>query len=188
MYILSNYLIFKSVSIASCLGRNDYNIVFSILTLMILTNFYNQSPKNTTKLLIQLLGILSIADIIWIMFFSSAWTHLTEDERKKNNINDLEDIIIFWDSLSFIHGLVYFLAFIELIIKGLLLYYLLMDYNGKYSWKDLLNLNYDNINKNGQVNNEEQNQCNNISNDLMEIRKEAGTNSFEENFQNDFDE
>ena len=155
---------------------------------MILSNFYNQSPKNTTKFIIQLLVVLSFADTIWIMFFRNAWTHLSKEEREKNNINDTEDIITYWDSLSFIHWLVYFLAFVELILKGLLFYYLFIDYKGKYVWKDLLNLKYDNSNKNSQINNEDQNQFNNISNDLGDLRKEAGTNSFDENFQNDYEE
>ena len=154
---------------------------------MILTNFYNQTPKITTKIIIQLICLLSIADIIWIFFFSGAWTHLTKEERAKNNNNDSEDIIEFWDSLSFIHGFVYFLAFIELILKLLLLYYLIMDYNGKYTWIDLFNLNYDGTNKNEQTTSNEQNQINNISNDIAELGKEVGTNSFEENFNNEYE-
>ena len=154
---------------------------------MILTNFYNRTPKITTKIIIQILAILSIADIIWIIYFSGAWTHLSKEERENNNNKDSEDIIAFWDSLQFIHGLVYFLAFVELILKGLLLYYLIMDYNGKYSWKDLLNLNYDGFNTDKQTNNDEQNQINNISNDIGDFKKEMGTNSFDENFHNDYE-
>ena len=154
---------------------------------MILTNFYNQTPKITTKIIIQVLAILSIADIIWIIYFSGAWTHLSKEERKKNNGHDSEDFIKFWDSLWLIHSLVYFLAYIELILKGLLLYYLIMDYNGKYSWKDLLNLNYERIDKDNQTPNEEQNQINNISNEIGDFKKEIGTNSFDENFHNDYE-
>ena len=154
---------------------------------MILTNFYNQTPKITTKIIIQLLAILSISDIIWIIYFSGAWTHLSKDENKKSNNKDSEDLIAFWDSLWFIHGFVYFLAFIELILKGLLLYYLIMDYNGKYSWRDLLNLNYEGIDKDKETPNENQNQINNISNDIGDLGKEIGTNSFDENFHNDYE-
>ena len=154
---------------------------------MILTNFYNRTPKITTKIIIQLFAILSIADIIWIFFFSGAWTHLSKEERDKNDNNDPEDIVAFWDSLQFIHGLVYFLAFAELILKGLLLYYLIMDYNGKYTWKDLLNLNYDGINADRKTSGDEQNQINNISNDIGDFRKDLGTNSFDENFHNDYE-
>ena len=154
---------------------------------MILTNFYNQTPKITTKIIIQLLAILSIADIIWIIYFSGAWTHLSKEERAENNDNDSEDVIEYWNSLWFIHGFVYFLAFIELILKALLLYYLFMDYNGKYSWKDLLNLNYDGINKDKQTPVNEDNQINNISNDIGDFKKEIGTNSFDDNFHNEYE-
>ena len=154
---------------------------------MILTNFYNQTPKITTKIIIQLLSLLSLADIIRTMFFSGAWTHLSKEERAENNNNDPQDIVEFWDSLSFMHGFVYFLSFIELILKLLLLYYLIMDYNGKYTWIDLFNLNYDGTNKNEQTTSNEQNQINNISNDIAELGKEVGTNSFEENFNNEYE-
>ena len=119
--------------------------------------------------------------------FSGAWTHLSKEERAENNNNDPQDIVEFWDSLSFMHGFVYFLSFIELILKLLLLYYLIMDYNGKYTWIDLFNLNYDGTNKNEQTTSNEQNQINNISNDIAELGKEVGTNSFEENFNNEYE-
>ena len=154
---------------------------------MILTNFYNQTPKITTKIIIQLVAILSIADIICIFYFSGAWTHLSKEEKAKNNDNDSEDIIEYWNSLWFIHGFVYFLAFVELILKSLLLYYLIMDYNGKYSWKDLLNLNYDGISTDKQTMANDENHINNISNDIGDFKKEMEANSFEENFHNEYE-
>ena len=154
---------------------------------MILTNFYNRTPKITTKIIIQLLAILSFADIIWIIFFSGAWTHLSKEERAKSGNNDSEDVIQYWDSLWFIHGFVYFLSFVELILKLLLLYYLIVDYKGKYSLGDLLNLNYDETNNDDQAPINEQNQNNNISNDIEGFGQEIGTNSFEENFRNGYE-
>jgi len=154
---------------------------------MILTNFYNRTPKITTKIIIQLLAILSLADIIWIIFFSGAWTHLSKEERAKNDDNDSEDMIQYWDSLWFVHGFVYFLSFVELILKILLLYYLIVDYKGKYSLGDLFNLNYDGTNNEEQNPVNEQNQNNNISNDIAGFEPELGTNSFEENFKNEYE-
>ena len=154
---------------------------------MILTNFYNQSPKITTKIIFQILSVLSIVDLIWIIFFSSAWTHLTKEEREKSNNTDSEDILPFWDSLWLIHGFVYFLAYIELILKILLLYYLFTNYSEKYAWKDLFNLNYEGSNIDKQISNDEQNQIENISNNMDDFKKEIGTNSFEENFQNEYE-
>jgi hypothetical protein len=163
--------------------------VFSILTLLLLNNFYNSSPKVTTKIIIQIFGILTIADILWIIYFSGAWTHLSKEERAKLDIGDSEDIVNFWDSLWFIHGLVYFLSFVELILKGLLLYYLIMDYYGKYSLKDLMNLNYDN---GGEkiTSNEDENQLGNQSNenDMIDMKGNNENNSFDDdNFKNEYE-
>jgi hypothetical protein len=154
---------------------------------MILTVYYNQTPKITTKLLIQIFVILSIVDIIWIIYFSGAWKYLSKEEIEKNIDKDSKDIIVFWNSLWFIHRFVYILAFIELIIKGLLSYYLILDYKGKYSLNDLLNLNYDNINKDKETTNNGQNQINNLSNDFRDFKKDIGTNSFDENFHNEYE-
>ena len=154
---------------------------------MILTVYYNQTPKITTKLLIQIFVILSIADIIWIIYFSGAWKYLSKEEIEKNIDKESKDIIAFWNSLWFIHGFVYILAFIELILKCLLSYYLILDYKGKYSLNDLLNLNYDNINKDKETANNGQNQINNLSNDFRDFKKDIGTNSFDENFHNEYE-
>ena len=102
---------------------------------MILTNFYNQTPQVTTKIIIQIMILLSVADIIWISLFSGAWVHDSEEQTGSEAPKYLLD---FWNSLWFLHGFVYFLAYVELILKGLLLYYLIVDYKGKYALKDLL--------------------------------------------------
>ena len=109
---------------------------------MILNKFYNQSPAATTKLLIQILAILIFADFIWFFFFGSAWSH---DLIKAEDLT--LDIIEFWTSLSFMHGFVYFISVVELIVKIILFIYLFLTYKGKYSWKDLLTLNYDGLTK-----------------------------------------
>ena len=158
------------------------------MTLLILNNFYNSSPKITTKIIIQIFLILLFPDVLWIIYFSGAWIHLSKEERAKIDVGDSEDIINFWDSLWFIHGLVYFLAFVELVLKSLLLYYLIMDYNGKYSWKDLMNLNYDTVAEK-ITSNEDENQLANISNenDMIDMNKELENNSFDDNFKNDIE-
>jgi len=150
---------------------------------MILTNFYNTTPQVTSKILIQIFTILCLADIIWIIYFSSAWIEISEEEKARIG-NDDSGIIPFWDSLWFIHGLVYFLSYIELILKLLLLYYLFVDYKGKYPLSSLINLNYEENygNKSNDITPDEEQQQNNsnISND-MEFPKDIGTNSFDNN-------
>ena len=116
------------------------------MTLLILDNFYNSSPKITSKIIIQIFFILLIPDILWIIYFTGAWTHLSKEERAKINIEESEDIVNFWDSLWFIHGLVYFLAFIELILKGLLLYYLIYMSNSEKNAKEPIINNIKRIN------------------------------------------
>ena len=147
---------------------------------MILTNFYNQTPQITTKIIIQILAILSVADIIWICLFSSAWVHDSEEQVGSSTPKNLLE---FWNSLWFLHGLVYILAYVELILKALLLYYLIVDYKGKYSWKDLFNMNYEG----GQTISTTPGQDNGIVDDSIgNFGKELGTNSFAENFENNY--
>ena len=96
----------------SCLARNDFNVAFSIITLMLLTNFYNQNPKATTKIIIQILSILIIGDIVWIILFSSAWDHGDNSEQ-----NSSKEENIFWDSLWFIHKNCIYIGIYRIIIE-----------------------------------------------------------------------
>ena len=147
---------------------------------MILTNFYNQTPKITTKIIIQLLVILIITDIIWIILFSSAWDHDSDEEKKYTE----GSVDYFWSSLWFMHGLVYICAYIELILKGFLLYYLVVDFKEKYKLKELINLNYDDS-TNVIDNNISQQQGNNINNSMSDFVN-GNQNSFNENFENQY--
>ena len=97
---------------------------------MLLINFYNSKTKAITKIIIQMISILILADIVWILLFSSAWEHNSENQE------NLTEDVQFWDSLWFIHKLVYVLAYLELILKGFLLYYLVVDFKEKYKLKD----------------------------------------------------
>jgi hypothetical protein len=71
-----------------------------------------------TKVIIQLVAVLIIADILWMFIQMPLLSH----ERANN---------VYWDSLSGIHTLVKILAFLELIVKGLILVYLGIDYKNK---------------------------------------------------------
>ena len=146
--------IIQGLGITSCLARNDFNVAFSIITLMLLTNFYNQNPKATTKIIFQMLTILILADIVWIVLFSSAWEHNDESDTKTKVDNE------YWDSLWFIHKIVYVLAYIELILKGFLLYYLFADFKEKYKLSDLFNFNYDDGKNSIQLQNVDEQQMN----------------------------
>ena len=167
----------QGLGITSCLARNDFNVAFSIITLMILTNFYNQFPKATIKIIFQMLAILTLADIVWISLFSGAWEHGQDNKNPSGEIQ-------FWESLWFIHKIVYILAYVELILKGLLLYYLFADFKEKYKLGDLFNFNYDE-GKN-MVQSQNADQQNNLNNNSMSNFMNESDNSFKEDFHNNY--
>ena len=144
---------------------------------MLLINFYNSKTKAITKIIIQMIALLILADIIWIILFSTAWEHDTQSENPSEDVQ-------FWDSLWFIHKLVYVLAYIELLLKGFLLYYLVVYFKEKYQLKDLFNLNYDDEkSKNQEQNfNEQQNLGENSFNNYQN----ESNNSYVDNFQNKY--
>ena len=152
-------------------------MAFSIITLMLLTNFYNQFPKATIKIIFQMLTILTLADIVWISLFSGAWDH---DQENKNPSGEIQ----FWESLWFIHKIVYILAYIELILKCLLLYYLFADFKEKYKLGDLFNFNYDE-GKN-MIQSQNADQQNNLNNNSMSNFMNESDNSFKEDFHNNY--
>ena len=176
--LLSLFYQKQGLGITSCLARNDFNVAFSIITLMLLTNFYNQNPKATTKIIIQMLTILFLADIVWIALFSSAWEHNSESDNSKSN----EGETLFWDSLWFIHKIVYVLAYIELLVKGFLLYYLIVDFKEKYKLSDLFNFNYDDGKNSLQPQNMDEMQNFDNNNNFVD----ESNNSYAENFQNKY--
>ena len=145
---------------------------------MLLINFYNSKTKAITKIIIQMIAILILADIVWILLFSSAWEHNSEEKTKSG-----EDIQ-FWDSLWFVHKLVYVLAYLELILKCILLYYLVVNYKEKHKFKDLFNLNYEeekNMIQPQNINEQQNNGDNSVNNYINE-----SNNSFAENFKNKY--
>ena len=149
---------------------------------MILTNFYNQKPKATVKIIIQIITILIIADIIWIILYSEAWDHSSENAEKEKKSNKEYE---FWESLWFIHKIVYFLAYIELILKCFLFYYLIADFKEKYNLKDLINLNYDD--GSNIIMNPDSNQINNdIDNYSLRQFANESNNSYAEDFVNNY--
>ena len=164
LYLLIIYYFGQGLGITSCLARNDFNVAFSIITLMILTNFYNQFPKATIKIIFQMLAILTLADIVWISLFSGAWEHGQDNKNPSGEIQ-------FWESLWFIHKIVYILAYVELILKGLLLYYLFADFKEKYKLRDLFNFNYDEGKNMIQPQNDDQQ--NNINNSMSNFMNES---------------
>ena len=144
---------------------------------MLLINFYNSKTKAITKIIIQMIALLILADIIWIILFSTAWEH---DAQSENPSEDVQ----FWDSLWFIHKLVYVLAYIELLLKGFLLYYLVVYFKEKYQLKDLFNLNYDDEKSKNQDQNFNEQQ--NLGENSFNNYQNESNNSYVDNFQNKY--
>lgn len=48
--------------------RNDYNIIISVLIVIIINRFYNESPMFYSKVIIHLLGLFILCDILWCCF------------------------------------------------------------------------------------------------------------------------
>ena len=145
---------------------------------MLLINFYNSKTKAITKIIIQMISILILADIVWIVLFSTAWEHNEESEKQRDTD------AIFWDSLWFVHKIVYILAYLELILKCFLLYYLIVFFKGKYKLKDLFNLNYDdekNVIQSPNINERQDNIDNSINNYANE-----SNNSYMDDFKNKY--
>jgi len=136
---------------------------------MIFSNFYNSYPKICSKIIIHLLVLLIIADIIWLIAFSYAWVH---SKNAETNVKISE----YWNSLKILHGFIYFIAILEVIFKGLLLYYLFEDYRGKYPWKDLFNLKYNKLETNNIT----------IGNDMNDIGFNNNNNDMDSNFINNY--
>lgn len=170
------------ISLTSCLARNDYNLVFSFLTLVVLNNFYNQRPKITTKILIHLIAILLIADIIWISVFSDAWTHPDLEEAKEENkeVKEEDQLFNYWDSLSTMHSFVYFLAYVEFILKCFLFYYFFVDFKEKHGWRPLINLDY----KDEEI--KQKPTGDGDTKDILNDPMNNAGNSFDDNFNNNF--
>ena len=116
--------------------------------------------------------LLILADILWLIFFTSAWVH-------EKNLKDSPEISQYWDSLSFIHSFVYILAVVELIIKFILIWYFSSIYKDKRSLKELCNFNYD---EKGTTSG---NQFDNFGNDRIGDNNNE-FNGFNDNFGNDY--
>ena len=75
------------------------------------------------------------------------------------------------------------MAYVELILKGLLLYYLFADFKEKYKLGDLFNFNYDEGKNMIQPQNVDQQ--NNLNNSMSNFMNESD-NSYKEDFHNNY--
>jgi hypothetical protein len=74
-----------------------------------------------TKIIIHMLSVLIIADLVWIIVISSVWTH-----------DQISDKNAFWNGLEGMQTFVVIMAYLEFILKGLAVFYLVSDFRAKY--------------------------------------------------------
>lgn len=121
-----------AMAVTSCIIRNDYNVVFAFLVLVIVNKYYNDGPQYYVKILFQLFVVLIIVDIIWLAITLPYWGSSSKTH------ND------YWDSLTFVHTLAIFLAFCQIILKGIMGYLVFDTYKQDYKEAgELFTLHYE---------------------------------------------
>jgi len=119
-------------AVTSCIIRNDYNVVFAFLILGIINKYYNDGQQYYSKIIFQLLAALILIDVIWLIITLPYWN--SEPTQHK----------LYWESLSFVHGLAIFLCFIQMGIKGLMLFLVFSNHKKQYNETgELFTIHYD---------------------------------------------
>ena len=85
--------------------RNDYNVLFAFLTLIILIRYYEENSKFYSKIIIHLMSGLIAVDVFWLIIIMPYWNSSLD---KRN---------IYWESLSGIHSFAILFAFVEIVLK-----------------------------------------------------------------------
>ena len=94
-----------ALSIVSCCARPDYNIIVGLLALLLRC----RRTKLFTKAALHIVLLSCIFDIFWIIKYTGFWRH-------GDNTSDL------WKSLATIHNTIYYIGFLEFLLKLPLLY------------------------------------------------------------------
>ena len=140
-YITLGSWILIATSIFSSLSRNDYNIIGGIIILILFNQFFKEYPKLVLKGIIHFLGILCVIDALWLIIMMFSWTHGKNTSK-------------YWQSLFFIHNLIYFIGIIEFLGKGYYIYLLYNEYKNYGNQDELYDFVYsiDNSNKENDIN------------------------------------
>ena len=116
---------------ASCMVRNDYNVLFAFLTMIILINYFHTNPKFFSKIVIHLMAGLLIIDIFWLIIIMPYWNSTLGGKN------------VYWNSLSGVHSFALFMAFVEICLKGGIIGIFFLNYKAKYDVAELMKLNYE---------------------------------------------
>ncbi len=121
-----------ALSIFSCCSRPDYNVILGFLVLLL--RYFDTSDKRQffSKAALHILLLSCIFDGFWIVKYTNFWRH-------GRNTSDL------WKSLSFIHNTVYYLGFVEFLIKiPLIIFYYKQFKSYGTSFTELFSIKYSN--------------------------------------------
>ena len=119
-----------SLSLISCCSRADYNIAVGFLVLLLRSLASTEKLKLGTKGVVHFILLSLIFDIIWIIQYTSYWTHG-------------EDSSDLWKSLSLIHNLAYYLGICEFLLKIPIIFFLYKQFIEQGGQNmELLSLNY----------------------------------------------
>lgn len=121
--------VYAGLAVASCIVRNDFNVVFSFLILMVLNKFFKDGDQFYTKIIFQLFVALLALDLIWLAITLPYWNSTSKHH------ND------YWESLAFVHGFAIFMAFCQIGLKVFMAYFVFAYYRATYkNIKDLFSL------------------------------------------------
>ena len=128
-FVLFGAWILVALSILSCMGRADYNLIVGFV-LLFLRHFFQSQTKLAFKASIQVLFLSLVFDFIWVLVFFSSWSH--GDDRSE-----------YWNTLFWVHNLVYLNGILELILKCGLVFLYFIQFKSFGRVQELLNLRYD---------------------------------------------
>lgn len=121
----------KGLSTFSCIIRNDFNVVFSFVLLIIYNAYYADNKALFGKVIFQTLGLLVALDLLWLIVVIPFWSSSEKDTE-------------FFKSLGWMHTVGIILAFVQLGIKAALGYLVFNGYKREFPDEhgDLLKVDY----------------------------------------------
>ena len=118
------------LAIFSCLWRNDCNVLMGLIIIITLNRKLRLNPRTYSKVIIHILVGVSIIDLIWMIIMFPYWTNSTNKKFYAGIANTL-------------HGLVKFLGLLELLIKGIMIFFGIIIYkNHEESLQGLFDFKY----------------------------------------------
>ena len=118
------------LAIFSCLWRNDCNVLMGLIIIVTLNRKLKLNPGIYSKVIIHILVGVIIFDLFWMFIMFPYWNNSSNEKLYSGKANIL-------------HGWVEFLGVLELLIKGVMIFFSFVIYkNYEENWRGLLNFKY----------------------------------------------